>query len=147
MKIALVCTSGGHLTEMLLLMEAFKAHDVVFLTYNNPSTISQPYKIRKIEYIGVSPIRMIKSFLPIFKFLKKEKPQMVISTGSEIAIPTFLLCKIIGIRTVYIESWCWVNTKSGTGKILYYIADLFLVQWPDLVRVYGKKARYEGSVI
>ena len=147
MKLLLVCTQGGHVTEMLSLMEAFKAHDIVFLTYDNPLTINQPYKILTIEYIGVSLIKMIKSFLPIFKIFKTEKPQMVISTGSEIAIPTFIIARIMGIKTIYIESWCRVKTRSHTGKVLYYFSDLFLVQWPDLVKVYGKKARYEGAVI
>jgi UDP-N-acetylglucosamine:LPS N-acetylglucosamine transferase len=79
--------------------------------------------------------------------LIKEKPDIVISTGAEIAIPSFVFAKIMRIKTIYLESWCRVKTKSGTGRILYFIADVFLVQWPNLINKYGKKAYYKGGVI
>jgi UDP-N-acetylglucosamine:LPS N-acetylglucosamine transferase len=147
MKIALVCSQGGHLTEMLMLMKAFNNHDVFFITYNAPSTTQLKYKKYLTENIGTSFGRMIKAFIHIFKILKKERPDMLVSTGAEIAIPSIILAKIMRIKTVYIESWCRVKTKSGAGKILYYFSDLFLVQWPELIEIYGKKAIYKGAVI
>jgi UDP-N-acetylglucosamine:LPS N-acetylglucosamine transferase len=90
---------------------------------------------------------MLKSFLRIFVLLKKENPDIIISTGAEIAIPVFIIGKLMRIKMVYIESWCRVKTKSGAGRIAYYLADVFLVQWPGLLKLYGKKARYEGAII
>ena len=147
MKIALVCSQGGHLTEMLMLMKAFDSHDVFFITYDNPSTTQLKYKKYLTENIGTSFSKMIKSFIEIFKILRKEKPDMVVSTGAEIAIPSIILAKFLRIKTVYIESWCRVKTRSGAGRILYYFSDLFLVQWPELIKLYGKKAIYKGAVI
>jgi len=147
MKVALVCSQGGHLTEMLLLMKAFDKHDVFFVTYKNPSTTQLKYKKYLTENIGTNVWKMIKAFIHIFKILSKEKPDMVISTGAEIAIPSIILAKFMRIKTVYIESWCRVKTKSGAGRILYYFSDLFLVQWPELIKTYGKKAIYKGAVI
>jgi UDP-N-acetylglucosamine:LPS N-acetylglucosamine transferase len=146
MKILLTCSQGGHVTEMLFLMDAFDGQDVVFLMYEHPTIRNLQYKTHRIEKIDISMWRMLKAFQKIFTILKKEKPDLIVSTGSEIAIPTFVIGKMMGIKTVYIESWCRVKTKSGTGRLLYYIADVFLVQWPDLVRIYGKKARYEGGI-
>ena len=147
MKIGLICNSGGHLTEMFFLMEAFKGHDIFFITYNDPRANQISYKKYLLENIGTDLWKMIKAFFKINNILKKEKPKLVISTGSEIAIPTFIIARIMGIKTIYIESWCRVKTRSKTGKILYYFSDLFLVQWPQLLNKYGKKARYEGAVI
>lgn len=147
MKIGLVCNMGGHLTEMLFLIDAFKEHDFFFITYNDPRIKQIKYKKYILEDIGFNLWKMVVAFFVILKILIKEKPNIVISTGSEIAIPAFVLAKIMGIKTIYIESWCRVKNKSGTGRFLYYIADIFLVQWPDLLKKYGKKARYEGGVI
>lgn len=147
MKIALVCSHGGHLTEMLYLMDAFKDHEIFFVTYDNFRTRDLEYKKYLLKNIGTSPIKMSKAFLQFLKILSNEKPEMIISTGSEIAIPAFFIGKLFGIKTVFIESWCRVNTKSGTGKIVYSFSDLFLVQWPELLELYGKKARYEGAVL
>lgn len=147
MKIALVCSHGGHLTEILHLMEAFEEHEVFFITYNNFRTKNMDYRKYLLENIGTNPFRMFKSSIQILKILLKEKPDMIISTGSEIAIPTFILAKLIRTKTIFIESWCRVKTRSGTGKIVYYFSDVFLVQWPELLELYGKKAQFKGAVV
>ena len=147
MKIALVCSQGGHLNEMLFLMEAFKKHDIFFITYKNPTTRALKYKKYVVENIGTNIRMMIKAFFQVFKVLIKEKPDLIVSTGSEIAIPPYILARFMRIKTIYIESWCRIKTKSGTGRILYYFSNVFLVQWPELVKLYGKKAKYRGAVI
>ena len=147
MKIALVCSQGGHLTEMFSLVKNFEGHDIFFLTYDTPTTQKLEYRKYLIENIGTDISKMFKAFLKSFKILLNEKPDLIISTGAEIAIPTFLIGKLIMIKTIYIESWCRVKSKSGTGRILYYFSNLFLVQWPNLTKIYGKKAIYKGAVI
>jgi len=147
MKLLVACNPGGHFTEMIFLKEAFEGHETVFLTYENPTTTTFPYKIYTIKRIDTNFWAMLQSFLRIFIIIKTEKPKIIISTGAEIAIPVFIIGKLMGIKMVYIESWCRVKTKSGAGRIAYYLADVFLVQWPGLVKIYGKKARYEGAVI
>jgi beta-1,4-N-acetylglucosaminyltransferase len=147
MKLLVACNPGGHFTEMMFLKESFEGHDIVFLTYENPTTTEFPFKFHTIKRIDTNFWAMLNSFLRIFIIIKKEKPKMIISTGAEIAIPVFIIGKLMRIKMVYIESWCRVKTKSGAGRIAYYLADVFLVQWPDLVKVYGKKAKYKGAVI
>ena len=146
-KIALICSHGGHLTEILCILEAFKGQEIFFITYTNFRTKNLDYNKYLLENIGTSPLKMFKSFLKIFKILIKERPDTVVSTGSEIAIPAFIISKFLRINTIFIESWCRVKTKSGTGKIVYPFSDLFLVQWPELLEKYGKKAKYKGAVI
>lgn len=147
MKIALVCSHGGHLTEILQLMEAFEGQDVFFITYISPRTKNIQYRNYLIENIGKNPIRMYKSFFRILSIFINEKPDLVLSTGSEIAIPAFFLARLMGIKTIFIESWCRISTKSFTGRVLYYVSETFLVQWPQLLKIYGNKARFEGAVV
>jgi UDP-N-acetylglucosamine:LPS N-acetylglucosamine transferase len=94
MKIALVCSHGGHLTEMLFLMDAFKDHDIFFVTYNNFRTEDLGYHKYLLENIKTSPIKMIKAFNQFLRIFRKEKPEIVISTGSEIALPAFIVAKL-----------------------------------------------------
>lgn len=147
MKVALICSYGGHLTEILYLMDAFREHEVFFITYDNLRTRALPYRKYLMENIGTNPLKMTLAFVKIGKILTKEKPDVIVSTGSEIAIPAFVIAKVLGIRTIFIESWCRIKTKSGTGKIVYYLSDLFLVQWPQLLALYGKRAKYVGAVV
>jgi len=95
--------------------------------------------IRNPFYFGLT---FIQSFFIFFK----EKPDVIITTGGGIAIPISFLGKLMRKKIGFIESSSRVKTPSLTGKILYPIADLFLVQWKCLLKRYGKKARYEGRV-
>lgn len=146
MRICLVCSHGGHLTEILQLKEAFEEHETFFITYDSARTreLERKYLLRNI---GENPLLMARAFVSIFRILRKEKPKLIISTGAEIAIPAFYLAKLFRIRTIFIESWTRVVQPTGTGRIVYPVSDVFLVQWERLLPRYGKKAKYEGAII
>jgi hypothetical protein len=54
--------------------------------------------------------------------------------------------KILGIKTIYIESLTRVRTLSLSGRLVYPVAQYILVQWPELAYKY-KKAIFRGQVI
>ena len=145
MKICLTCSHGGHLTEILQLMDAFKGHDVFFITYEGLRTRELDNKYT-MKNLGKNPLRFLVSVPKVFKILLREKPDIIISTGSEIAIPVFYVARILGIRTMFIESLCRVKEPSLSGRIVYPVSGVFLVQWKQLLDKFGKKAQYWGSV-
>jgi beta-1,4-N-acetylglucosaminyltransferase len=146
MKVCLVCSHGGHLSEMLRLIEAFEGHETFFITYDSVRTrqLERKYLLRNI---GKSPWRMLVAAFATLRILWKERPGLIVSTGSEIAIPAFYLARLFRIRTIFIESWTRVVQPTGTGRIVYPVSDLFLVQWERLLSKYGKKAKYEGAIV
>jgi beta-1,4-N-acetylglucosaminyltransferase len=146
MKICLVCSHGGHLTEMLDLMDAFEGHETFFYSYDSVRT-RQLGKAYLVPYIGLNPFRMTASFPKVWRMLRKERPDVVVSTGSEIAIPVFYFAKLLGMKTIFIEDLCRVHMPTGTGRIVYPISDVFLVQWEELLAAYGPKAEYKGAVL
>jgi UDP-N-acetylglucosamine:LPS N-acetylglucosamine transferase len=100
-----------------------------------------------LSNIGTNLARMMKAFFQAARILLRERPDVVLSTGAEIAIPFLWVGRLLGTRTVYVESWCRIRTRSGTGPLVYPAADLFLVQWPTVLNLYGPKARYEGGLV
>jgi len=147
MKICLVCSHGGHLTEMIQLMEAFEGHKTFFITYDSTRTRGLTGRKYLLRNIGKNPLLMVQAFLSTLRIMLKEKPKLIISTGSEIAIPAFYLARLLRIKTIFIESWARVIEPSGTGRLVYPVADVFLVQWERLLTKYGKKAKFEGAII
>jgi beta-1,4-N-acetylglucosaminyltransferase len=149
LKIALVCSHGGHLAETEALWPAFAEHECFLVSYRCERTEKFDLVTRKylLHNIGASPWRMANAFIKAILILWQEQPDVVLSTGSEIAIPFLWIGGLLGIRTVYVESWCRIHTRSGTGPLVYPVADLFLVQWPALLEKYGPKARYEGGLV
>ena len=146
-KIGLVCSAGGHYTEMLQLWEAFEEYPKFLLTYQEMTTKDQKGAYF-VENIFRGPLAFIKGVGKIFMILLKERPDILFSTGSEIAAPAFYFGKFLfGTKLIYLECSAQVFLPSLTGRCVYPITDLFLVQWEPLLRKYGPKAKYVGGLI
>ena len=141
MKVALVCTQGGHLTETLQLLDAFEGHDFFFVTHHS----SRDGDIRKIapayfsKSINANPILFLLTFPWALGVIIQERPEIIFSTGAEIALPFYFWGKLLRIKTIYLESWCRINDISLTGRISYLFVDAFYVQWPQLLEICGAK--------
>ena len=149
MKIALVCTHGGHLTETLHLLDALNEHQIFFVTHHSSrdtdlSALAPTWYTVNIE---ARPLRLLYAFFGAIPILLREKPDVILSLGAEIAIPFFFWGKLLGTKLIYIESLCRVNDLSRTGKLIYPIVDEFWVQWPELLEACGPKARFQGALI
>ena len=87
----------------------------------------------------------VKLFFRAREILHAQKPDMVVTTGALLAFPFCLLGKMMGAKIVYIESFARVHSKSLTGRLVYPFADLFLVQWETMLRLYPK-AKFVGGI-
>jgi beta-1,4-N-acetylglucosaminyltransferase len=157
MNIYIVSSPGGHLNETLSMVQAFEDCDVYAITLDFPnmknvslSRIKAVYKMRLRFNYSVKfglPITLFLSFFSILRIFLKHRPHMIFSTGSEIAVPAFILGKLLfGATLVYVECFTRIKTLSLTGKVVYPFADLFLVQWKELAERHPK-ARYQGRLI
>ena len=90
-------------------------------------------------------INLVRNFFLSCKVLYREKPTCIISTGAAVAIPLIVLGRIMGIKTVYIESFARQSGLSITGLILYPIVNEFIVQNKNLCNDYPR-ARFLGTV-
>lgn len=147
--ICLIASAGGHLSQLLKLENAWHGCDVFYVT-----TVSTAAK--KLEQLGrfyvvgecnrEHPWQALKVFVRCLKIVLNEKPDIVISTG---AAPGCIMCflgRMLGARVVWIDSITNVERISLSGRMVRYIADLFLVQWPELAERYGN-VEYAGAVI
>ena len=146
-KICLVSSSGGHYEQLRMLSELKNSADIFFVTekteYNSQG--SKYYLVQTGLRDKLFPLKMIaNSFLSLFIWLK-ERPDYVITTGTMVAIPMALLSKIAGRKLIFIETFARVYDGTKTGKLMYKYADLFIVQWENLLKIYPK-AIYGGSI-
>lgn len=149
MKIGLICSHGGHLTETLQLMEAFEGHNIFFATYHSmrDDVVRQKGPAYFTTNIGTSLTLMLQATFWALTVLWQEQPDVILSLGAEIAIPFFYLSKLLGIKTIFIESWCRVENLSLTGRFVYPVANQFWVQWLPLLDTCGPKAKYNGALM
>ena len=81
-----------------------------------------------------------------WKLLRRRRPDAILSTGAGLAVPFFLVGKLLGIRLVYVESVTRTATISLSGRLVYPLADRFFVQWPRLAERL-RRAEYAGGVL
>ena len=81
---------------------------------------------------------LIKNTMLAWKVLRKEKPDLIISSGAAVAIPFFYLGKMFGAKLIYVEVFDRIDKPTMTGKIVYPITDKFIVQWEEMKTVYPK---------
>lgn len=143
LKIAFIASSGGHLEEISRLKQIEEKYDSILITEKSGFKLSNfGNKVYYIPQINRREILFIPKFIFLyFKalfLLKKEKPDFIITTGALAAYPFCVIGKILGIKLVYIESFARVHRPSLTGRLLYNSADLFVVQWEDMLELYPK---------
>ncbi len=129
-----------------MLQDAWAGNEVFWITYDAPRTrtLSAAYRLPNI---GLNPLKMFWATCRILAILVRQRPNLIISTGAEIAIPAFYLAHILGIATIFIEVWTRVHRPTRTGRLVYPVADRFFVQWPQMLEAYGPKAQFDGALL
>lgn len=125
-------------------------HDTFYVTEEGgqarDSSLANIYRLPQINRRQKDFLwRFLKLMVSAGKIMHREKPDFLVTTGALIAFPFCLYAKLMGAKVIYIESFARVHDRSLTGRLVYPIADLFLVQWESLLELYPK-AKYVGGV-
>jgi len=145
-KICLVSSPGGHLEQILQLEPICKKYEYFFIVndikYLRRDILERTHFITKSQRDWKFFINLIEAF----RIFYKERPSVIISTGAGCAIPVSLVGKFIfECKVIYIESFASVYRPTLTGRIMYYIADLFIYQW-EYLRQYFQKGILGGPI-
>ena len=148
MKICFVSSSGGHLTHLYMLKPFWEDKERIWCTFDKEDARSL-LSGEKIYPVYSPSNRSIKALIintfRAIKILKKERPDIIISSGAAPAIPFFWLGKLRGAKTVYIEVFDRIDKPTISGKLCYPVTDKFIVEWEEMKKVY-KKAINLGSI-
>lgn len=151
-KVLFISSLGGHLTQLLQLKPLFAEYDYHIITEKSIITedLSQQYQMSFLmygarnylfRYIFKFTYNMFKSLYYFFR----EKPDVIVTTGAHTAVPMCYIAKLFGKKVVFIESFAKTSTPTISGKLVYPIADLFIIQWEEMRKHYPK-AVYGGSI-
>jgi UDP-N-acetylglucosamine:LPS N-acetylglucosamine transferase len=159
-RILLVSSAGGHLAQILsVAREIADQHECILCVTRFPAVRDATIDdVARVYYapmllgyqqpfgVALSMIAALWTFLRIFL---KERPDVLISTGAEIAVPAFLVNRLLFRRpSLYLESVTRVSAPSLTGRLVSRLATRLFVQWPQLTDAYGPgRAEYHGRVL
>lgn len=148
MKICLVGSSGGHLTHLYMLKPFWEKYDRFWVTFDKEDAKSLLEKERMIPcyYPTNRSLKgLMKNTKLAWRVLRKERPDLIISTGAAVAVPFFYIGKILGAKCMYIEVFDRIDHSTLSGKLVYPIADKFIVQWEEMKKIYPKAVNL-GSI-
>jgi exopolysaccharide biosynthesis glucuronosyltransferase PssD len=148
-RLCIAASTGGHLAEILKTSPAWNNSNCFFIT-SSESAREQLSRRGPTYCVGeanrFNPFRAIAISLRVFRIMLRERPTVVFSTG---ALPGCLAClagKLFGSRIIWLDSFTNINKLSLSGRIVKPLADLFLVQWPELAEKHPG-TEYVGSVL
>ena len=148
MKVCLVGSSGGHLTHLYMLKPFWQDKERFWVTFNKEDANSI-LEGEQVYHCYYPTNRSLKELLIntrlAWKVLRKERPDVIVSSGAAVAVPFFYLGKLFGMKTIYIEVFDRIDKPTMTGKMVYPVTDRFIVQWEEMKQVY-KKAINLGSI-
>ena len=146
-NVLFIASTGGHLNELMQVKSLFKKYDYHIITEKTKleKSLVERYgeRISCLIY-GTKkyPIRyffkfIANCFISLYYFFKF-KPEVVVTTGTHTAVPMCYIAKMFGSKIIFIETFANRETATVAGKIVYPIADTFVVQWEEMHKVYPK---------
>lgn len=148
-KLGIITSKGGHLIAIKQLNHIFSKYNHFWVTFRGQD--SEEYLMDERVYYAFFPesrniVNAIKNVFLAMKILTQERPDILISSGAGLAVPFFIIGKLFKIKLVFIETYDYIKYPSLTGKILYNMVDLFLVQH-TIQKKWYPKAQYWGSLL
>lgn len=147
-KVLAVASGGGHWVQLLRLRPAFDHHEVTFVTVRSEYRADLEAGDRLMVVPDATrwdKVRLIRLALRLGWIVVRIRPDVVVSTGAAPGLLALRLGKLLGARTIWIDSIANCERVSESGRRAGPHVDLWLTQWPHLTSADGP--RYEGAVV
>ena len=148
MKVCLVGSSGGHLSHLYMLKPFWESKDRFWVTFDKEdarSLLENEKMYPCYHPTNRNLFALVVNLGVAWKVLRKERPDVIISSGAAVAVPFFYVGKLLGAKLVYVEIFDRFDKATLTGRLVYPITDKFIVQWEEQKKTY-KKAINLGSI-
>lgn len=145
-RLCLVSSSGGHWEQLQKLQPLIDKYSGFYVTEKTQFEANAKYFMKQTDMKDkLMPFRMLYNFIIAIYVWIKEKPDFVITTGTLVAYPFYLLSILFKKKFIFIETFGRANMPTMAGKKMEKHTDLFIVQWESQKKFY-KKAIYGGCL-
>ena len=146
-RVLAIASGGGHWVQLRRMAAAFEGHDVAYVTtmkgYRQQVGDARFYVV--VDGSRWNKCRLAWMAAQLLLVLLRERPDVVISTGAAPGYFGIRLGKMLGMRTIWVDSMANAERLSLCGERVGRYADLWLTQWPHLASTDGPA--YAGSVL
>ena len=156
-KVIFIASTGGHLDELLQLSPCFEKYDYTLITEKTKSNISlknkypkrvkflikgsYSTKLAKLTY----PFRFFGNSVKSLYYFLKIKPDIIVTTGVHNTVPMCYIAHFFKRKVIFIETFANSTSPTKSGRMVYPIADVFIVQYESMKKFYPR-AIYGGWI-
>jgi UDP-N-acetylglucosamine:LPS N-acetylglucosamine transferase len=146
-RILAVSSGGGHWIQLLRLRPAFADTDVTFASVGESRAADvEPAPYRTIPDANrAQKIKLLWLLLRLSWLVARVRPDVVISTGAAPGYFAVRIGRMMGARTLFLDSIANAEELSLSANLAKRHCDLVLTQWPHLADHDGPG--YRGSVL
>ena len=133
-RLLALASGGGHWVQLQRLRPAFTGFETAYVSMFD----SYAEQVEGSRYYIIPDASRFEwaSFLPVFSkaimILLKERPNAIVTTGSAPMLAFILLGRLIGARTLWIDSIANCERMSSSGRLAKKLAHRVVSQWPEV---------------
>lgn len=138
-RLLLICSTGGHLTQLLALRDTWRDLPRSWVSFDKPDAVEALADERAVWAHHPTTRNLpnaLRNLVLAVRTLIRQRPSVIVSTGAGVALPFFVVARLLRIRTIYLEVVDRIDGPSLTGRLCYPISDVFCVQWDEQLAFY-----------
>ncbi len=146
--VLLVCSSGGHLLQLVALGAAWQGYSRTWVTFDKSdarSLLADEDVVFAYGPTNRSIRNLIRNLWLAARVVRRIRPRVLITTGAGVAVPFAWMARLHGARVVYVESLTRISERSLSCRLIAPVAERRYAQWPELAEV-DPGMRFVGSV-
>ena len=145
-RILAVASGGGHWVQLLRLRPAFEGHEVAYVTTNAGYQGDVDARLHAVTDANMWEKRkLLRMFVEVAWIVLRERPDVVVTTGAAPGFAAVFFARMLGARTLWIDSIANSEELSNSGKKVGRLATAWVTQWPHLAAADGPQ--HWGAVL
>ncbi|KAF1688287.1 polysaccharide biosynthesis protein [Pseudoxanthomonas taiwanensis] len=149
-RILLICSSGGHMVQLKRLLPATADKGSLYLAAVGAHNLGAEAQFEGIfdipDFNRQSVFRAFRGSFAVTRAVMKVRPTHVISTGAAPGIIGIAVARLMGARTLWVDSIANTRRLSMSGRFALLFSTHVFTQWPDLAAADGRPS-YKGRLI
>lgn len=141
-----VASGGGHWVQLMRLRPVFEGRDVAWVTTQADyrKDVNGPLHVVRDANLW-DKLGLLLLFLQMAWLVVRLRPRVIITTGAAPGFAALLFGRLLGARTIWVDSIANAETLSGSGSRAGRWAHVWLTQWEHLATPEGP--HYWGAVL
>jgi hypothetical protein len=134
-RVLLVSSSGGVLLDLLALRPWVSLQHASWIAVQAPDTTALLAGERvhwEPEQSVRRPLGVLTAVIRARRILRRERPDVIISAGSGVAVGVFIAARLAGVPALWLETFNIVGASGVASRVCGRLAAAILIQRPSL---------------